>query len=516
MKNLITQLRLPSLLSLILLTGAYGQITGVTAGTDLTGGGTSGNVTLNLNTAAVPQLAAANTFTANQTVNGNLTATGVVTGGSFNIGGNPFGFGSYSLANSFLGFAGNSTMTGNYNAAVGTYALPANTTGTGNTAAGTLALYSNTTGGVNTATGNGALADNTTGDYNTASGGGALQTNTTGSYNTAGGEAAGFTVDSSYITGSFNTFLGFASSMTTGTFSNATAIGSNAVVSESNALVLGSFAASPMCKLNGCSNTNVGIGTTAPTHAFEVNSAGATVAQMAMITNGTDAAFSLKNTASGGREYWIDSGSGSAGIGAGNFAIYDHTAGATRLVVNSSGRVGIGTESPDDTLSVNGSADKVGGGSWGTYSDGRLKNLNGSFNSGLSQVLKIRPVRYRYKADNALGIRDTDEHIGVVAQEVQQVIPEAVTENSNGYLLVNNDPIIWSMLNAIKEQQREFRQQQAELAKALRQIKQQESLLRAQSVAMQSLETEVSEAREILRQVKMQGGAAQTALVATK
>jgi hypothetical protein len=34
---------------------------------------------------------------------------------------------------------------------------------------------------------------------------------------------------------------------------------------------------------------------------------------------------------------------------------------------------------------------------------------------------------------------------------VQQVIPEAVEENENGYLTVNNDPIIWTMLNAIKE-----------------------------------------------------------------
>jgi uncharacterized protein YlxW (UPF0749 family) len=62
-----------------------------------------------------------------------------------------------------------------------------------------------------------------------------------------------------------------------------------------------------------------------------------------------------------------------------------------------------------------------------------------------------------------MGIRDTDEHIGVVAQEVQQVIPEAVTENSKGYLLVNNDPIIWSMLNAIKEQQEEIRALKSEL-----------------------------------------------------
>jgi len=45
-----------------------GTITGVTAGADLTGGGTSGGVTLNLNTALVPTLAAANTFASRQTL----------------------------------------------------------------------------------------------------------------------------------------------------------------------------------------------------------------------------------------------------------------------------------------------------------------------------------------------------------------------------------------------------------------------------------------------------------------
>jgi hypothetical protein len=50
-----------------------GTVTGVTAGTDLTGGGTSGNVTLNLNTTALnsvyPELATSNTFSGMQTIN---------------------------------------------------------------------------------------------------------------------------------------------------------------------------------------------------------------------------------------------------------------------------------------------------------------------------------------------------------------------------------------------------------------------------------------------------------------
>jgi hypothetical protein len=67
-----------------------GTITGVTAGTDLTGGGTSGNITLNLNTASTDaryaQLAGANTYNQSQQINA------VTTGLTANIS-NPSGVG---------------------------------------------------------------------------------------------------------------------------------------------------------------------------------------------------------------------------------------------------------------------------------------------------------------------------------------------------------------------------------------------------------------------------------------
>jgi len=57
-----------------------GTITGVTAGTDLTGGGTAGNVTLNLNRSAInalyARLAANNTFTGTQTINNTTIVSG--------------------------------------------------------------------------------------------------------------------------------------------------------------------------------------------------------------------------------------------------------------------------------------------------------------------------------------------------------------------------------------------------------------------------------------------------------
>jgi hypothetical protein len=63
-----------------------GTITGVTAGTDLTGGGSGGNVTLNLDTTKVPQLAAANSFT-------NTNSISVSTGDNLDLSNSGFNSG---------------------------------------------------------------------------------------------------------------------------------------------------------------------------------------------------------------------------------------------------------------------------------------------------------------------------------------------------------------------------------------------------------------------------------------
>ena len=129
------------------------------------------------------------------------------------------------------------------------------------------------------------------------------------------------------------------------------------------------------------------------------------------------------------------------------------------------GNVGIGTSAPDQRLSVNGDADKTGGNTWLAFSDERLKNIKGNFNSGLKAVMQLQPIRYEYKQDNALGLKSNGEHIGFGAQAVQKIIPEAVTKNSAGYLMVNGDPIMWTMLNAIKEQQKEIEQLKGQIKK---------------------------------------------------
>jgi hypothetical protein len=90
-------------------------------------------------------------------------------------------------------------------------------------------------------------------------------------------------------------------------------------------------------------------------------------------------------------------------------------------------------------------------GSLSHVSDQRLKDVQQAFTSGLETIEHIQPVSYRYKAENPLNLSPDRDHVGVLAQEVQTVIPEAVEEGEDGYLMVNNEPIIWTMLNAIKE-----------------------------------------------------------------
>ncbi|MCP4002501.1 MAG: hypothetical protein GY727_16495, partial [Gammaproteobacteria bacterium] len=128
----------------------------------------------------------------------------VASSGSVNIPGHNIQTAA-DTSNVFLGVpAGNTTMTGIGNTAVGFNALAKNTTGAFNIALGIQTLDSNTTGDSNIALGFDALARNTTGNSNIALGT-TLSLNTTGSSNTALGQTAGFR----NVSGSRNVFLGY-------------------------------------------------------------------------------------------------------------------------------------------------------------------------------------------------------------------------------------------------------------------------------------------------------------------
>ena len=238
-------------------------MTGVPGGT--LPGGSTGQTLYSNGSGWVASSVLTNDGVSNVGVGGNLnlpattsTASGVIT-----FGGVPFlheyaGPGNAGF-NTFVGReAGNFTMggvnenEGSRNTAIGRQSLYSNTTGLGNTASGYQSLYSNTTGGGNTATGFASMANNTTGFRNTATGYGSLPANSTGQFNTANGvyslkfnttgtsnTAIGYSAGDANYTGYDNTFVGAGSDVAIDGLTNATAIGVDAVVDNSNKVRIG-------------------------------------------------------------------------------------------------------------------------------------------------------------------------------------------------------------------------------------------------------------------------------------
>lgn len=95
---------------------------------------------------------------------------------------------------------------------------------------------------------------------------------------------------------------------------------------------------------------------------------------------------------------------------------------------------------------------KPGGGAWlPSLSDGRFKEVQSEYKPGLDAISRIRPVSYQYKAGNPDNIPHDKVHLGVIAQEVQEALPEAIITRPDGYLTVDLDKINWAAINAIKE-----------------------------------------------------------------
>jgi len=87
-------------------------------------------------------------------------------------------------------------------------------------------------------------------------------------------------------------------------------------------------------------------------------------------------------------------------------------------------------------------------------SDERLKNLCGTYCEGYCVINKLKPIKYDWK-DPILN-KPGQVQIGFTAQNVQTAIPEAVSENKDGYLGLYDRPIIAALVNTIKELKTEY------------------------------------------------------------
>jgi len=135
--------------------------------------------------------------------------------------------------------------------------------------------------------------------------------------------------------------------------------------------------------------------------------------------------------------------------------------GYSGLSVTSIGRVGIGTAAPAALLHVNGTAGNNTG-VWSTLSDRRLKREIQPLRNGLETVAQLKPVTFRWKDDE----KDTQfgRVRGLIAQDVEEVIPEWVKTDPDGYKRIEPIGVDALMIAAIQELKATVASQAVQLA----------------------------------------------------
>jgi hypothetical protein len=325
--------------------------------------------------------------------------------------------------------AGIAITTGARNTAVGYLALQATTTSVGNSAFANGALYSNTTGELNTALGDQALFSNTTANNNTAVGYQAGYSNTTGVNLAAFGNKAG-----TVSTGNNNTYIGAEAGLTatSGTFNTFVGYGAGYLVTT------------------GGKNSIIG--------AYSGNQGGLdirTASNYIVLSDGDGNPVLYSNNS---KQWTVQANSTTSTSRGGNSVInltagsssssYDANYHITDAVANN---VWFGLLSGNGYVMTNTGGVLLASGatSWSSASDSRLKNVTGTYQTALADISQIDVVKFTWKAD-----QEAKPCVGVIAQSVQGVVPEAVDkfiENDEEYLSVRYTELIPLMIASIQE-----------------------------------------------------------------
>ncbi len=208
---------------------------------------------------------------------------------------------------------------------------------------------------------------------------------------------------------------------------------------------------------------NIGIGTATPSSLLTVNG----VLTVANSSTGTGTTFNVGTT---GFLTVITPGSFTFNASNGN-SFQLEQAGTSRLTIATSGNVGIATTTPSLQFFTNGTAG--GTSAYQVVSDARLKTNVQPIAGALDLVARLNPVSYDWRPPSertvgkTLSLPTNERQIGFIAQEVEKVVPEAVTKPGNdadATYELKEDNLIPVLVAAIGEQQTEIEQLRASLA----------------------------------------------------
>ena len=120
-------------------------------------------------------------------------------------------------------------------------------------------------------------------------------------------------------------------------------------------------------------------------------------------------------------------------------------------------------------------------------SDRRLKNVGEVYTAGLDELKKLDFFHYTFKKDEA-----KTPHVGVMAQDLQKVFPDAVTEGEDGYLRIRTEDMFYAVINAIKELDTKICEVVDNLTSLSKKVDEQQQLIETQNRRIEELEARLT------------------------
>jgi len=208
------------------------------------------------------------------------------------------------------------------------------------------------------------------------------------------------------------------------------------------------------------SSTNIGIGTTSPASKLDVSindNAYATAFTVSNSNAGSQALsqITLQTANNSSKPFQIRQFNSGGAVELANYAnslMNFWTSGSVRLTITNGGAMGLGGITPTNTLGrFEASNDIVAYSSSDKNWKTNIKNIN----SPLEKISQINGVEFDWIEDEPVhGNKGHD--VGVIAQEIEQILPEIVQTRESGMKAVQYDKMIPLLVECIKDQQKQI------------------------------------------------------------
>jgi prepilin-type N-terminal cleavage/methylation domain-containing protein len=258
--------------------------------------------------------------------------------------------------------------------------------------------------------------------------------------------------------------------------SNCIAIGSSSSASANNSTAFGHgvAASGEYSTALGYDSTASGYGSTASGHSSTASGYWSAALGYSSTASGTNStALGYNSIASGYRSTALGdsakaSGTESYAIGGGAKASGEYsTALGYDAIATDDYSIVLG--SSYHTVSIPGKLDVAGdityGGALAQSSDRRLKNVGKVFADGLEKIRKLEVYNYTFKND-----KNKTPRVGVLAQDLQKIFPNAVTKGDDGFLKIRMEDMFFAIVRAVQENDKRISTLEAQNKELLKRI----------------------------------------------